>query len=568
MKNKKRSTNSLLFIILFISFFLQSFRLYSNDDTEVYVLWEKYFIKTHSLLSSDHPPLFFILSEGMYRIATFLSRIGSKMLFSIGVISIFILLDRIDDFRMVILLALVAMHLSLVFINHDFVYSSMYSVSFLFSIASVSLVYKIGSMLYDEKLGLYSALVYSVLPARIIYSSIPLLDSVASFFILFTFYAFFSIINDYKSRKISRRNYFIFVIFLLLSFFTKYYSVIPTGIMLLYVLFSKLRKSMKSAFLVSFSVVFVIVLSWLFINSGEDSSYALKHYVLFTYPSITFLWNFFIDSLSLPVAALFLSSLIYLLMNRKGVKAVTRNKIFLLLLMIFSPLVLYLCLLYLFGLSHFIINLSNYMLFTLPFISLIVSFGIRYFELNIRKNLILVLYLLVILVGLHVLNNIYTNSYVGMIKFEYDKNYKTIKGNLDMFRLNEEIIDKYNITRAHVYYEFYIADPYDKSNFGSRIVHGRWISENKYAVYTFSNRNVEISLSIVPLFSDTGKIRVSYDNKTVEYDSIRGSQFTISLKLPVSNKSIIKISTDENGCILSDLQNKCFYAYIRSIRAL
>jgi len=104
-------------------------------------------------------------------------------------------------------------------------------------------------------------------------------------------------------------------------------------------------------------------------------------------------------------------------------KQVSLTKNCFLLLTIFIPTLTYFKYTYIDGTSHTLVNLSNYMLPVLPFIYLFIANQLNFIGRKFNFELSVLLFILLLF------SLIFTP--MDKIFLEYDKNYKTIKGNLD-----------------------------------------------------------------------------------------------------------------------------------------
>lgn len=134
---------------------------------------------------------------------------------------------------------------------------------------SVFLVYKLGSKLFDKKIGLYSALFFSLIPIHIYASGKIWTDAFVVFFILLTFISFW---EGYE--KGNKRHKILFGLFLALSLLARYTTLWIAPIFLLYFIFrDKSFKFLKDKYLwIAILVFFLALVPWFiysFINYGN-----------------------------------------------------------------------------------------------------------------------------------------------------------------------------------------------------------------------------------------------------------------------------------------------------------
>jgi len=283
----KKKDKNLLFILL-AAFILRAFLIYTNIDAEVYHIWLSHFIKTGEFVSYDHPPVFFLLSSALIKFFEFIKSFGPKFYWVSLVFIIFIIIDRKLNLTLkIFLILLLSYSWFIAFFFNSFCITSL--ISLISGLLNVYLTYKLGTFMFNERVGILSAVIMTILPINIIYSAIPLLDSLATSFILLSTLFYLKIL---ESKHFYLRNVLISSVIFALSFYTKYYSVLILPLFFLYSLFEKRIESILPLVL-----SFLFFLPWLAMIRNYPS-YAFVHYKFITFPSSFFLINFLTNLLT------------------------------------------------------------------------------------------------------------------------------------------------------------------------------------------------------------------------------------------------------------------------------
>jgi 4-amino-4-deoxy-L-arabinose transferase-like glycosyltransferase len=515
--------NNLLFFIILIGFFVRSFYFYYNDDAQVYVLWLKHFVNTGELLTIDHPPLFFLVSAMVVKIILALLSFGNMVYWLVGFISII----AVWKIKRLNLPSKLIISLSLIYLWFVGYYLEIYeiaaTISFLFGMLAIYIVYKLGEILFNKNVGILASLLLSLSWWHIIYSKIPLIDGFATTLIIWSLYEYTKLLNK---SKIKKKDIILPSLSLSLAFYSKYYVlfVLPSVFLLL---FLELRKRQVNKFLYFLPILIsvIIFIPWvLYTNFYLKEHYALSHYFFVEFPSKLAFINFFVKVLAPPVFTLFVFTFFIALWYKKNLKEQT-----FLLSLILIPLMIYLKYTYVDGASHALINLSNYMLYTLPFACLFVSSGLDFIE---RKFHIKVLDLLCILLIITLIFQPFND-----VTLEYDKNYKTFRGNLDS--INQEETKKIPIKLPTLHYAYnFVGYTLFQSKFNPKLlIHYRWSSIDKLDIYSLSEKNVTFKLFVRGFYNDS--LIINYKNTTYSFVITReGNEIEFTLQLAVGKNSV------------------------------
>ena len=131
---------------------------------------------------------------------------------------------------------------------------------------SVILVFSLGKTLFNEKVGLYSAILISILPLHVVYSAKILTGVLFTFFTLLTFISFWK--GYEKGEKIHK---ILFGLFLALALLARYTALWIIPIFLLYFLIrDKSLKVVKDKYLwYSIGIFFITLIPWFIYGIGE-----------------------------------------------------------------------------------------------------------------------------------------------------------------------------------------------------------------------------------------------------------------------------------------------------------
>jgi hypothetical protein len=479
MKLIKLIKNNLLFLIILLGFIVRSFYFYYNDDAQVYVLWLKHFINTGELLTIDHPPLFFIISAIVVKIILTLLSFGNVVYWLTGLLSVIaVLKTKKLNIHLKLIVSLYLTYLW--FVGHYLkTYEIVATISFFFGVLAIYIIYKLGEVLFDKSVGILASLLLSSSWWHIIYSKIPLIDCFSTTLILWGVYEY---IKFLKKVKVKGKDLLVPTLSLTLALYSKYY--VPLILLtLFYFLFTWYQ--IKKIIIYGLPLLFSLIIFgfWvLFTNFYLKEHYALTHYFFLEFPSKFAFLIFFVKCLTLPVFLLFLLSFPIFILNKLDLQ-----KNCFLLLTIFIPTITYFKYTYIDGTSHTLINLSNYMLPVLPFIYLFVASQLNFIGRKFSFELLILLFILLFF------SLIFKPA--DKIFLEYDKNYKTIKGNLDSVSPDDVKKISFELPTLHYVYNFVGVDIFHTKLVQERIIHYRWSSHTELTFYSLNQTKINLTLS-------------------------------------------------------------------------
>jgi 4-amino-4-deoxy-L-arabinose transferase-like glycosyltransferase len=474
--------NNLLFLIILIGFIVRSFYFYYNDDAQVYVLWLKHFINTGELLTIDHPPLFFIISAIVVKIILTLLSFGNVVYWLMGLLSVVAVLKTKKlnlHLKLIISLSLTYLWFVGYYLK---TYEIVATISFFFGVLAIYIIYKLGEVLFDKSVGILASLLLSLSWWHIIYSKIPLIDCFATTLILWGVYEY---IKFLKKVKVEEKDLLVPTLSLTLALYSKYYAPLIL-LTLFYFLLTWYKRKKITIYGLPLLISLIIFGFWvLFTNFYLREHYALTHYFFIEFPSKAAFLTFFAKSLTLPIFLLFLLSFTIFILNKPDLQ---KNSF--LLLNIFIPTITYFKYTYIDGTSHTLINLSNYMLPALPFIYLFIASQLNFIgrKFNLEFNLELLILLFILFFSL-----IFTS--LDKIFLEYDKNYKTIKGNLDSVLPEDVKKISFNLPTLHYVYNFVGVNIFHTKLVQERIIHYRWSSPTELTFYSLNQTKINLTLS-------------------------------------------------------------------------
>lgn len=529
--NKKILAKNTIFFILLAGFLLRSFYFYYNQDSQVYILWLKYFVDTGKLLSFDHPPLFFIVNAVIIKFLSILFSAG-KLIYWSFLVFILIPLYKLKEYnlssKIIISLSITYLWIVGFFLSAQEIAAT---TSFIFGVITIYLVYKLGHLLFNEKVGLFASLIIAFSWWHIIYSKIPLIDGFATTLICWGVYEYTRFL---KKKKVKKTDLLSPTISLTLAYYSKYYSlfILPA---IFFFLFSE--KS-KRKFIYSLPIIFslMLFLPWVFYSKFYLAyHYALSHYFFLEFPSIFAFLVFFVKILTLPIFLLFTFSFATFIQNKKNLKI---NSF--LLFLVFIPMAIYWKYAYLDGVSHALINLSNYMLFTLPFICLFIASQLVFVE---KKYHIGMLSWLSVILIISLMFAPFTN-----ISLEYDKNYKTVRGNLDSLTPAEINKIHTKLPTLHYVYNF---KGYSINQFElvpEKTIHYRWDSISRLIIYSLEERKINITFFVKSFYGNT-LIIVQYNGYKISFPATpEGNEIKISINLK-KGVNAVEFESPEKECV-------------------
>lgn len=192
-----------------------------------------------------------------------------------------------------------------------------------FGAASVYLVYIIGKKLFNSTVGLYSAILFSLVPIHVFYSGQVLTDTFVTFFVLLTFISFWL---GYEEGN--KKHKILFGLFLALSLLARYTTLWIAPIFLLYfIIRDKSLKFIKDKYLwYSIGVFFLALIPWFiygFSFYGNLIGGFIHGFKAASYWGGVQSWNFFfVNSWQIlsAVGIIFIFSLFYILLKREHTK--------------------------------------------------------------------------------------------------------------------------------------------------------------------------------------------------------------------------------------------------------
>lgn len=133
-------------------------------------------------------------------------------------------------------------------------------VSIIFSLLTIVYLYKLGKIMFNETVGIVSALFLSIAPLHIYYSHEARMYSMAAFLATISIFYFFKVLKNKKNKAISFFAYSFFISILYLVDYVSIFIVIP---MFLIFVFSK-KKSYKQKFIfcISHFTLLAVFLIW------------------------------------------------------------------------------------------------------------------------------------------------------------------------------------------------------------------------------------------------------------------------------------------------------------------
>jgi len=531
MKLIKLIKNNILFFIILIGFIVRSFYFYYNDDAQVYVLWLKHFINTGELLTIDHPPLFFIISAVVVKIILTLLSLGDAIYWLAGFLSV-IAVSKIKKLNLHLKLIVSLSLTYLWFVGYYLkTYEIVATISFFFGILAIYIIYKLGEVLFNKNVGILASFFLSLSWWHIIYSKIPLIDCFAATLILWGAYEY---IKFLKKVKVRRKDLLVPTLSLTLALYSKYYAPLIL-IALFYFLFAWYQRKKIIIYGLPVLISMIIFGFWiLFTNFYLKEHYALTHYFFIEFPDKFAFLIFFVKCLTLPVFLLFLLSFPIFMLNKSALQ-----KNCFLLLTIFIPTITYFKYTYIDGTSHTLINLSNYMLPVLPFIYLFIAGQLNFIGRKFNFELSVLLFILLL----------FSLIFIPMDKIflEYDKNYKTIKGNLDSVPLEDVKKLSFELPTLHYVYNFVGVDIFHTKLVQERIIHYRWSSPTELTFYSLDQTKINLILSAKAFCNTTLLITNGvYENLTPLTNEWK--ELNLSLILPKGESSLHFKSID-GDCI-------------------
>jgi hypothetical protein len=342
-----------------------------------------------------------------------------------------------------------------------------------------------------------------------------------------------------KKNSIFSKEFVFTAIFIVLALYSKYYNLLL--LIFLSLLAMLMKKNHVKAFLpLTFSLTF---LPWLiYTNFYFLNHFANKHYFFLVYPSIaSFLYALYL-LLSPPIFILFLISIASFCVKGR------KKENFFVFVTFLLPFLFYFYQSFFEGKAHPLINFSNYMLPSLPFIILLVSNFICGLSKKIKIKIATML-LLVILFSMLFWPR-------ENIELEYDKNYKTLRGNLDCVKEPEKIksaLPYSNEYELHFVYTFSPYRIYCAPNYTLPYTY-RWENATKFLIISDREFSQPVKFVVYNLTSDSKFLKVMMRNEEIARYEIKGKyEMNLTLNLKKGINEILFLSEEckvktECGC--------------------
>jgi 4-amino-4-deoxy-L-arabinose transferase-like glycosyltransferase len=193
----------------------------------------------------------------------------------------------------------------------------------IFATLSVFLVYILGKKLFDKKIGLYSAILFALVPIHVLSSGKIWTDILVVFFILLTFISFW---QGYE--KNNKKHKVLFGLFLALSLMARYTTLWITPVFLFYFFIrDKSLKFLKDKYLwYAIGVFFLVLIPWFiygFKYYGNILGGFIHGFKASSYWGGVQSWSFFFENswaIFSITGILFVISLLYILFKKEFLK--------------------------------------------------------------------------------------------------------------------------------------------------------------------------------------------------------------------------------------------------------
>ncbi len=188
---------------------------------------------------------------------------------------------------------------------------------------SIFLIYILSKRMFNQNIGLFSAVLLALMPIHVFYSGLVLTDAFVMFFVLLTFFSFW---QGYE--KNDKKYKVLFGLFLALSLLARYTTLWVTPIFLLYfIVRDKSFKFLKDKYLwYSIGVFFVVLVPWFIYGYkyyGNILGAFIHGFKAASYWGGTQPWYFFFkDSWQITsiVGIMFIVSLFYIFIKKEFIK--------------------------------------------------------------------------------------------------------------------------------------------------------------------------------------------------------------------------------------------------------
>lgn len=335
---------------------------------------------------------------------------------------------------------------------------------------SVVFVYFLAKKLFNDKVALFSSLLFSFIPVHVVYSSKILTDVFTTFFIILTFISFW---KGYEENN--RKHKVLFGFFLALSLLARYTALWIAPIFLIYFLIRNVSlKFLKDRYLWYSVLVFFMTLAPWFLYSYFAYSNPLGAFIhgfkASAYWGGVQPWNFYLIywlQIASVIGVIFAISLIYIFYKKEFIK----KEVYLLL--IWTVFFLLLAML----MPH---KEDRFILPIIPPICILSGFILNKLT---KKNIKLIstsaiLIILILSLGFH-FNDSYKKSYTGsnICFLEGNKFLNKIKEKAVVITDESPVVYYYSKKETHFY-----PSPWSFSSF-KNLVHNNYKDENVYLLF-------------------------------------------------------------------------------------
>jgi len=259
--------------------------------------------------------------------------------------------------------------------------------SAIFGVLCVYIIYLIGKKMFNERIGVYAALLLTLSPIAIYYSQEARLYSMFMFIVLLSFYMFI------KYLEKGERKYLIwYIIINILMLYTDIFAFVVLGIHALYILIRN-RNRLKEIFVaLTISVLSLIPMIMTIILQYSNFDKSDKSWLLPSFGKIILMLIHYCGNIMLFITFLIIS-IIGIVIYTRHVKNQSNkkniiNNLTLLIIWAIIPIITVLILVVIQPLFN-----ERYLLFTLPAYILIIAFVISQFKIK-YQNILLILILI------------------------------------------------------------------------------------------------------------------------------------------------------------------------------
>lgn len=477
---------------------LRSLHTVVTYDGLVYQLWLDHVLATGSIPYPDHPPLFFAVSGFLETAFLRFRSLGATIYWwtlLIPLAGIF----RLGRNRSPVYSALAAYLLLYVgvvgYLGAPYEIGSLGS--FLAGLAAIPLAHRVG-VLWSNRAGIYAAAFMAVFWWPLIYSGVLLIDMFAATVIAAAYYAYYLFL---ERPSPSRRLTVVTTLLLAAALYTKYYALLILPLIAAWGMYrsGSLPELARNA--VPGIAATIAFLPWVVYAGVPLDHYAASHY-LFLRPPSPIAYGRFLAWVYGPVLLL----AVVPLLRRSGDEL---GRAIYFAAPVPVALSFYAVNAFLLGRSHALINLSNYMLFTVPLTAGLAGVGWERLSGSLPRPGVMTLLLLAILLAPVLV--------APGISLEYDERYTAPNHNANTLSPAEiaaaGVSDPPSI---HWVYSFE-KRPAILGEVRSKTAHFRWLNATAFRVVAL--RPVTYRLDVRPT-EDASPLRLTRDGEVIaEIDS-------------------------------------------------